>query len=171
MDVYPIVLRLLHIGGGVFWAGSTFFMAFLMSPAVRMAGEGGQQYMRTLTQRTPLATFMSVSSLLNVISGILLYWRASAGFRSNWMASGMGITLAIGGLAGLIATVIGTLVNRSLAEKIGALGKEIQASGGPPTPEQLAQMRKYQAGLASALKWSAVLLAISVVTMAVARYV
>ena len=32
MDVYAIILRILHIGSGVFWAGSAFFVFGMIEP-------------------------------------------------------------------------------------------------------------------------------------------
>ena len=41
MSIYLIVLRLLHIVAGTFWAGTTFFMVSFMYPAISLAGPGG----------------------------------------------------------------------------------------------------------------------------------
>jgi hypothetical protein len=52
-----------------------------------------------------------------------------------------------------------------------ALAKEMQAAGGPPKPEQLAEMQKLQARMGKAGVWGAILLVISTAAMAIARYV
>ncbi len=171
MMVYLIVLRLLHIVGGIFWAGTTFFAVGFMEPAVKEAGQGGQQFMRTLTQRTPFTLVMSVAALASTLSGILLYLYSSGGFRSNWMFTGSGLAFGIGSLTGIAAAVIGFTINRAAAANMGKLGAQITAAGGPPTPEQMALMEGYQHTLARATVWTATLLAITVVLMSGARYI
>ncbi len=56
------------------------------------------------------------------------------------------------------------------AKRLGALGQEIQASGGPPTPEQLAEVQAQQKKLTQGALWTAILLAVSVAGMALSRY-
>ena len=165
MMVYLVVLRILHIVGGIFWAGTTFFMVGFMEPAVKLTGEGGQQVMRSLTQRTRFTLVMSVAAL----AATILY--NSGGFRSAWTLTGAGIVFGIGSLTGIVAAVIGFTVNRAAAANMGKLGAQIAAAGGPPTPEQMALMGSYQHTLARATVWTASLLAITVVLMSVARYI
>ncbi len=169
--VYLIVLRLLHIVAGVFWAGTTFFMIGFMNPALRMAGPGGQDYMRALTQRTRLSLMMTGTGVATTLAGILLYLHDSGYFRSNWLVSGMGLTLAVGGVLGIAAFVIGASVNSPAAKQMGRLGREIAAAGGPPSPEQMAQMQALQKRLSDGTYWIGGLLLITVITMAIARYI
>ena len=34
MDIYLLMLRLIHIGGGVFWVGAALFLVFYVAPTV-----------------------------------------------------------------------------------------------------------------------------------------
>ncbi len=43
-----IALRILHIGGGVFWVGTTLFAAFFLEPSVSAAGPAGGEVMKRL---------------------------------------------------------------------------------------------------------------------------
>jgi uncharacterized membrane protein len=171
MNAYLLILRFFHVVGGVFWAGATFFVVAFALPAVRLAGPGGQDFMRALTQRTRYSLAMGVAGGLTVITGILLYLHDSATFRSGWMMSGMGVTLSIGGLAGIAALVVGGAVISTASARAGALGEEIAAGGGPPTPEQAAQMGALQARIVRGTQWNAALIAVAVIAMGVARYV
>jgi uncharacterized membrane protein len=171
LAVYLIVLRLLHIVAGVFWAGTTFFMVSFMYPAIGLAGPGGQDYVRALSQRTRFSAAMSATGLVTVLAGILLYLHDSAYFRSNWMRSSTGITFAIGGVTGIVAAYIGLVISRAVIVRLGALGKEFQAAGGPPPPEKLAEAEALQARLMASTRWIAILLGVTVLAMAVARYI
>lgn len=171
MSLYLIVLRLLHIVAGVFWAGTTFFMVSFMYPAISLAGPGGGDYMRALSQRTRFSAAMSATGLVTTLAGILLYLHQSGYFRSNWMSTGPGITFAIGGVTGIIAAFIGLVISRAMVVRMGKLGKELQATDGPPPPEKLAEVKQLQARLMASTNWIAVLLGITIVTMAIARYI
>jgi uncharacterized membrane protein len=171
MAIYLIVLRLLHIVAGVFWAGTTFFMVSFMYPAIGMAGQGGGDYMRALSQRTRFSAAMSATGLTTTIAGILLYLHQSGYFRSNWMRTGPGIIFAIGGVTGIVAAFIGLVISRAMIVRLSKLGKELQAADGPPPPEKLAEVQALQARLMSSTNWIAILLGITVITMAVARYI
>jgi hypothetical protein len=92
------------------------------------------------------------------------------GDNNPWGGSATGITFAVGGLLALIALVIGMVRNRPLAEKIAALGGQIQAAGGPPTTEMVAEMTRLQNALHTASVLVAYLMLAATVAMAVARY-
>jgi hypothetical protein len=74
--------------------------------------------------------------LLHVFFGILYSMRFSTAF----LGTPEGIVLTLGGILGLGAFVIGVFVQRPVAGRLGALGAQIQAAGGPPTPEQAAEL-------------------------------
>ena len=62
------------------------------------------------------------------------------------------------------------VVNGPTARQIAALGQEMQAAGGPPSPTQMAKMKALQQRLHNAGIVDAVLLGIAVAGMAIARY-
>ena len=86
------------------------------------------------------------------------------------MATGIGTGWTIGGLAGIAAFLHGQLVTGRASSRIGQLGQEIAASGGPPSPAQLDEMGQLQAKIREAGLVSAILLAVSVLGMSIARY-
>ncbi len=171
MNAYLLILRFLHVVGGFLWAGSTFFIVAFGLPAIRAAGPGGQDFMRALTQRTRYSLAMGIAGGVTVAAGVLLYGYDSAWFRSGWAASGMGITLGIGGLAGIAAYAVGALVVARASVRLGALGQLIAAGGGPPTPEQAAQIGALQGRIVRGTQWNAALMAVAVIAMGIARYV
>lgn len=128
MNVYLALLRLVHIGSGVFWAGAAVMIAAFIEPAVRASGAEGGRFMQRLVEQHRFSLFMSLASLLTAASGLLLYWPASGHLRLGWLTSGSGATLTIGTVAGLLAFALGFAVNGPTARQIATLGQEMQAA-------------------------------------------
>lgn len=166
-----LLLRLIHIVIGVAWAGSIIFIAMFLLPAVKSTGPNGGAVMSYLTQVKRMPSYLMGGVLLTILSGIALYWNDSAGFSTQWMASGPGRTFAFGGAMGIIVAIIGGAVNAPAAARLGALGAEIKAAGGPPSPAQTAEIQRLQGRLTNAMRATAVFLTLALIAMAVARYV
>jgi len=165
-----VALRLLHIFAGVFWAGAIFTLARFVLPAVAATGPVGQQFMRQLTMVQGLTRTMTLAGVTAVVAGLWLMWIDSNGFNAGWMGSGMGVMLSIGGLSGIGAAASGVRSGVK-ASRLGQLFKEMDAAQGAPKPELIAEAQAIGAMLASGVRAVAVMLAITVVCMAVARYV
>ena len=73
-------------------------------------------------------------------------------------------------LAGIVAMLIGLLMIKPTVQKMEALGGQIAASGGPPTPEQGAEMGRLQHHFHSLGRTDLILILIAATTMATARY-
>lgn len=170
MDEYMVILRLIHIFSGIAWVGSAWFITFLLSPAVRALGQDGQVFMRGFMKKSPVPLVMISSSLLTTVSGLLLYYRVSDGFSSDWMGSTAGVVLTIGSLAGFGEFLFGNAVVGPTTKNLGVLGGEIERQGGPPTEEQMARLHVLQGRMHIADRVSTILLVIAVVGMAGARY-
>ena len=87
------------------------------------------------------------------------------------MASPTGRVYGAGGVFAILAILIGVTVNMPTAKRLGALMASIQASGGPPSPEQQGVLQALQARLGTAVRVVAALLVLATAAMAVARYV
>ena len=165
------LLRVAHIVGGVFWVGSVLFLAGFLLPGLRAAGPSAGPVMQQLVQVRRLPLWLMGAAIVTVLSGIALYWHDSAGFTSDWLASGQARVFGMGGVLALIAVVLGMAVNSPAGKQLGALMDRLQAAGRPPTPEELAAMQALQRKLSRATTWAAVLLVLATTAMAVARYV
>jgi len=170
MAILIILLRIIHIFAGVLWVGAAFFNLLFVQPSVRATGSEGQKVNQFMVQKTRLTTYVYASATLNLLAGLALYYILS-GFRLSFLQSGYGLVLTIGGLAGVIAWVIVVLLVRGVFSQMGALGKTIQAQGGPPTPEQASEMQALGKRLSSLGNWGMALMAIAVIGMSMARYV
>jgi hypothetical protein len=161
-----LILRILHIFLGVFWAGSGIFLALFLGPAVKAVGpDGGKVMGRISMSKWPIA--ISVSAVLTVLAGFALYF-------INWgqaSSTPSGIGFSIGGLFGLLSLIVGGAIVGPTGTKIARLGQEIQsAAGGPPPAEKLAEMGKLQLRMERATNINAALLIIAVILMSISRY-
>src|SRR5438046_2518892 len=107
MDLTIIVLRLLHIVAGVFWAGAVFLTAGFLIPAVRATGPAGGQFMRQLVGKQGLPTRVVAAALVTVLSGLGLFWRNASLSSGAWPRSHPGMGYSIGALAALLALIPG----------------------------------------------------------------
>lgn len=165
MQVVFIILRLIHIVAGAFWVGSALMLALVILPGARKSGPGGERAL----PMAQISQAMGIASLLTTVAGLLLYWMVSR-FSLAWIGSPVGIGLTLGSLAGIVAFLLGTFSTGPTAGRIAALGAQMQAAGGPPQPEQLAEMGRLQAKLASSSTWGTILATAALALMAVARY-
>lgn len=164
------LLRLLHIGTGVFWVGGILLFARFLFPTARALGPAAGPVMDHMNRVLKLPNALLGAAIMNILSGLLLYWRDSGGFQGDWMRTGTGMTFGTGGLLAILALVIGVTVNRPTAERMGALGASM-AKGGPPSPEQAAEMQRLMNRLGTALRVISVLLVLATAAMALARYI
>lgn len=166
MNYLVLILRLVHIVGGVFWVGSSMISTFFLSPAVAATGDSGQKFMAHLVTKAGISTRITGAAILTVLAGGWLYWIDSGGLTSAWQYSGAGIGFGIGGFLALVGLAFGIIVGVNTA-KLGKLASEIQ---GKPSPEQMTQIQAAQRRLAFAGPVSTITLIIALICMATARY-
>src|SRR5262245_3589663 len=106
-----LVLRFVHILGGIFWLGSGLLVSFFLVPSLANAGPVAGQVMGALQQRR-LFTILPIVALLTILSGLRLIWIASAGFSASYFGTRTGMTFAIGGAAAILAFVLSLVVSR-----------------------------------------------------------
>ena len=166
MHTLVIVLRIIHILGGVFWVGSAIFTGFFVSPAVAATADAGQKFMAYLVMKSRVTARITAAAILTVLAGAALYWIDSQGLTSLWTTSGPGVGFGLGALFALVGLVFGILVGRSTAI-LGRLAAEIS---GKPSSEQMAQIGAARRQLAYAGPASSVALILALACMATARY-
>lgn len=170
MDEYMVMLRLIHIFAGILWVGAAWFMTFVMMPAVHVIGQDGQNFMRGFLKHSRFLTMMPIVSLLTTVSGLLLYYRISDHFNSDWMHSAAGVVLTVGSIAGITEFVFGGAVIGPTGDKLVKLGTEIENQGGPPSDDQLKLLRTLQVRMSKTEPVGTALTIIAVAGMAAARF-
>jgi hypothetical protein len=114
---------------------------------------------------------MMGAALVNIISGIWMMILDSAGNPGLFMRSGMGRTLAIGGSLAILALILGATVSMPTQGRMARITAAAQQRGGPPSPDEAAQLQRLGQRAATVGVVAAVLLFLATAAMAVARYV
>jgi hypothetical protein len=170
MDKTMVVLRLVHVFGGVFWAGTMIFVAVLLEPSIRENGPEGGKVQASLMRRG-LLTIMPVVALLVILTGIDLIRRVSGGFAPEWFASPTGRTLSLGMASTIVAFLFGVLIMRPAAIKLAALSQAAaQLPAGAEKESTMARIQALRGRARLGGRIVASLLSLAVVTMAIARY-
>ena len=171
MNIYLLILlRAIHIFAGVLWVGSAIFFLFFVEPTIKSFGPSGQQFMQRLISRQRYPQYMGMVSLLTVLAGGALLWISSGGLRAGYFRSGPGIGFTIGSVVGIGVFLMGMFMMKPIGDRMGELGQEIGRSGGPPSPAQAAELRQLDTRLTTLERIDFVLLSISLLTMATARF-
>ncbi len=170
MDIILIAARILHIGLGVFWAGTIFFFVFLLEPSVRSVGPQGGLVMMAL-QRRKFMIILPVAAGLTILSGIYLYWRVSGGFALDWISAPIGEALTLGSVTSIVAFVIGVFFMRPAALEVGRLSASLANVNESEERDAIsARIEDLKSRSRTYARWVAICLGVAVITMAVARY-
>lgn len=170
VDVPGLIVRVIHILCGVFWAGAAMVIAGFIEPTVRGLGPDGGKFMQRMMGPARFPVYMSGSGFATSISGLILLWMGSGPRLGDWMSSGSGRSILLGGVLGLSAMAVGLSVNAPSAKRMAKVAGAIQAKGGPPSAEQSAEIAGLQKRLRAGSRIGAVLLMLSVTAMAAAHY-
>jgi uncharacterized membrane protein len=167
---YLLVLRFIHIIASVCWAGGGFIVFLFVEPTAKALSPAGMQFLQYMVTKRRFSIFMVISSTLTVLTGALLIWQYASGNWSGYVSTGPGLVFALGSITGIVVYFVGMLGVNPRALKISRLGDEIQAAGGPPTPEQGAELHKLDKQLSAYNLADFILVALSLALMASARY-
>jgi uncharacterized membrane protein len=167
---YLLVLRFIHIVASVCWAGGGFIFFLFIEPTAKALAPTGREFVHYMVVKRRFSIFMVISSTLTVLTGALLIWQHAS---SNWLSyvhSGPGLVFTIGSVVGTLVYFVGMLGVNPRAKRMAEIGKQIQAAGGPPTPEQGAELQKLDREMATLGLADFLLVALSLALMASARY-
>ena len=163
-----LILRVLHIAGGIMWVGSATLYLLLIIPAARTAQSAGQKFLQTLGPK--FGAMMGLVTTVTVVSGALLYARFFAGGISFIWNTGAGFAFTVGAVAALGSYALGAGYFGKMQEKIGKLGAEMESAQSAPSPAKVQEMNRLQSSLMKAYQFDFVLLVVAMLAMAVARY-
>lgn len=170
MDTPLVILRAVHILAGVYWAGAVFVVVTFLMKAVADAGPAGGQVMGALIKRRFLDV-IPAAALITVLSGLDLYRRTSGRYGTDWIRSPTGMGLSIGAVTGILALLIGAIVGRPNTLQAAALmTRAATMADGMEKAALITRTGHLRARGTAAIQGAAVLLLISVLCMAVSRY-
>lgn len=170
MNAEMIVLRLVHVLGGMLWIGVGLYNTFILLPAMVEAGPAVANAVTTGLQKRKVFTLLPAIAGLTILSGIRLMQITSGGFSPEYFASTMGRTFAGGGLAAILALVLGVVIVRPAMMKAGTLAASRAAA---PENARAAIDAQIVAARSAGATWSMVvslLMLAAAIAMAIARY-
>jgi uncharacterized membrane protein len=170
VDLLIILLRIVHIAAGVFWVGAAFTFFLFVLPSVKVLGPNAGPFMNQLNIRRHFPEIVILAGAAAVLAGGILYWMRSGGLNPAVITSGPMLAFAAGGITGTVALIIAAFVVRPRARGMNALGGQIAAAGRPPTEEEAAQLGTLEHAIKRYGAINLVLLTITVIAMASARY-
>ena len=164
-----LVLRAIHVMGGVFWAGGGIYATLFITPALVAAGPAAGPILAEM-QRRKLFTVLPIVAILTMLSGLRLLWIVSGGFSAPYFATTQGLTYAVAGGASIVGFFLALLLSRPAGVRLAQIAATLDSLDAAARAAALAttERLKRQAALGSAAAiW---LLTIAVGGMAVARY-
>jgi uncharacterized membrane protein len=167
--VLVLALRLLHVAGGVMWVGAAVLMAGFVVPAARGAGADG--FLPALMRDRRAGAYLMATAATTLLTGFALYARMSALTQGAFGATHQGITLGVGGVAGVLALVTASLGTGPAARRMATIGGRLRGESRAPTPDEARQMSRLQARVRLCTALAMGLLLFATGCMAVARYV
>ena len=136
MDV--VILRVIHIGSGMFWVGGFFTFFLFIQPAAMAIGPAGAPFTFRLLRHQRFAVVLLSSAITTVLAGIWLIVMTSNGLNPDVLFNASRIGYTIGGAVAILTLGVGGLyvfprtqvVQRTLG---GVLGEQR-----PPNPDEQA---------------------------------
>ena len=166
-----IVLRLIHVVGGIFWVGGGLLNFLFIAPAFAAAGPAAGPIVAAMRARRMFVVLPTVA-VLTLLSGLRLMMIQSSGFEPAYFQTGLGRTFALGGAAAILAFLIGILFGLPAQKRMAAIGPQLGAATDDATRAPLqAEMARIQSRMRLMGPLVTGLLLVAAIAMAVARYV
>ena len=171
-DPFMLLFRLLHIASGVLWVGSAFLFVAFIGPSAAEVGPSAGPLLQVAVKKRKVVQVSTYLGMVTVAAGWVLWFRnvLDAPSVSDWLTSSFGLALTVGGVLATITFFIGYYGVGRNVERLVDMGAAVAASGGPPTPEQQAEMNRLGAELERHGKTDLALLLVAVIAMATDRY-
>jgi uncharacterized membrane protein len=170
LTYYLISLRLFHVIASVCWAGGALIFFLFIEPTAKALAPTGIQFVQHMVIKRRYSVFMTIASTLTVLTGALLLWQVASGRWQAYAQTGPGLGFVLGSAAGITVYIIGMFGVRPRAERMAAIGKEVQSAGGPPTSAQGAELQKLDREMSTLGLADFILVAVSLALMGTARY-
>jgi uncharacterized membrane protein len=165
-----LVLRAAHVLIAVFWVGAAFFTTFFLMPALAEAGPAAGPVMSALLRRK-IHAFMASIGGVTVLTGIYLYYRFTGGFDPALSGTRAAMVFGTGGLAGIVALILGGAVVGKNAKKMGELAARMATAPEAERAAIASQVAAARQRAETASRIVIVLQIIAVVLMAIGHYV
>jgi uncharacterized membrane protein len=171
MNSELLVLRLVHILGGIFWVGSLMFTSFFLQPTLSSSPAVAGQVMAGLQKRR-LFILLPIVALLTMLSGVRLLWIVSVGFSDAYLSTPTGRTFSAGAGAAIVGFFLSLLVVRPGFLKVGRLGATLATATDQAARQRISgEMQRISRRVTIANGIVVGLLLSAAAAMAIARYI
>lgn len=169
---FMLVFRFLHIVSGVLWVGSAFLFVGFIGPSAAEVGPSAGPLLSVAVKKRKVAKIITWLGMVTVTAGWVMWFKnmSDYGGLGDWLGTNFGVGITTGAVLASITFFVGYLGVGRNVERLVDLGDRIAASGGPPTPEQQAEMDRIGAALERHGKLDLTLLLLATTAMATARY-
>lgn len=166
-----LAIRAVHVLLAAAWVGTVAFVHLVLSPALDDIGPSGAALMAALSRRGFHPLIATVGGT-TVLTGLWLYWRFTGGFDPTASATMGARVFGAGGVAGILALIIGGAIVGRTARKLEALGAKVSAtSDAAARGALLNEITATKRRLAAAGRIVLALQVVALLCMAVGHYV
>lgn len=171
-EPFMLLFRFLHIIAGALWVGSAFLFVAIIGPSAAEVGPSAGPLLEVAVKKRKVAKVITGFAMVTVAAGWVMWFKnmLDAPSLSDWVSSTFGLVLTFGGVVATITFFVGYFGVGRNVEQLVDLGGEVAAAGGPPSPEQQAEMTRLQGALERHGKLDLVLLLVAITAMSTARY-
>ena len=166
-----LAVRALHVLLAAMWIGTIAFLYFFLVRVLDDVGAASWPVMASMLKHG-ISPLIASTGGLTVLTGIWLYWRFTGGFDPAASATIGARVFGAGGVAGILALIIGGAIVGRTATKVAALGAKAATTTDAAQRQQL--LAEIGAGKRRMVLFGRivfVLQAIALVCMAVGHYV
>jgi uncharacterized membrane protein len=164
-----LVLRFAHVFFGALWVGMMAFQTFFLMPALAELGPEAGKFMAALMRRR-IPVILPIVALITLVSGFWLFQRLSGGAAAGLMRTPMGLAFGSGGLAALLAFLLGIVVMRPAMMRSTQLAQSLASASSEERAMRSAEIQRLRARGAMTGWVVMILLLYALGAMAVARY-
>jgi uncharacterized membrane protein len=165
-----LILRLVHIGAGVFWVGSVFTFFLFVQPAAVAVGPEATRFTYQLLHHRRLPVVILGAGATTVVAGSLLLFVTSSGLDPDILFDASRLGFTVGGVSAILTFAIGALYVFPRARLVERTIGRLVAEARPPTPEEQQTLAR-TARESTRAGWLVIVgLVVAVVAMATARY-
>ena len=167
-----LLIRILHVLLAALWVGTTAFSVLFLDRLMAEPSPASSTTILTTLGRGGFNAFMASVGGLTVLSGLWLYWRFTGHFDPALSASRGARVFGTGGLAGIIALIVGgSVIGRTFKKMTAIAARAASLPDGPERTTLLSQIDAARARVHTT-GWIVFMLQIlALATMAVGHYV
>lgn len=167
MEYEMVLMRILHIGFGVLWAGAALSVIIILGRRLRELGPDYQRPVMRVVARV-IGPMLGISGIVTILVGLAMALRIAGSNHSLFTSTGWGWAIMIGFVVSVAAFISGLMLSNTAGRAAALKGSNEEGASTSADAGQLEAMSGRTAMLGHV---TAALVFIGVFSMAVARFV